>query len=54
MAYDEMYNLAMTEDSIKPEKYIVEGYPPIHKFPPRHPNQQQSPRKHGEMDKIEL
>jgi len=28
----------MAEDSIRPEKYRVDGYPPIHAFPEFHPN----------------
>jgi len=36
--YDSLYNLAMAEDSINPEKYRVEGYPPMHAFPEFHPN----------------
>jgi len=33
-----MYNLAVAEDSVKPEKYKIEEYPPSHGFPSTHPN----------------
>ena len=36
--YDALYNLALAEDSIRPEKYQVEGYPAITAFPAVHPN----------------
>ena len=36
--YDSIYNLCLTENSIRPEKYIVEGYPPVNAFPAEHPN----------------
>ena len=36
--YDSLYNLCLTENSIYPEKYIVEGYPPMNAFPAEHPN----------------
>lgn len=36
--YDSLYNICLAEDSIRPEKYAVEGLPPIHAFPARHPN----------------
>ena len=36
--YDALYELAVAEDNIWPEKYRVEGYPPIRDFPAQHPN----------------
>ena len=39
--YDALQKLALAEDSIRPEKYQIEGYPPIHAFPPEHPNKRQ-------------
>ena len=36
--YDSLYNLCQDEDSIRPEKYIVEGHPPMNAFPAHHPN----------------
>ena len=36
--YDALNNLVTAEDSICPEKYEVEGYPPITQFPAVHPN----------------
>jgi len=33
-----MFNVAMAEDTIQPEKYQVEGYPTLREFPPEHPN----------------
>lgn len=36
--YDSLYNLCLAEDSIRPEKYIVEDYPPMNAFPAQHPN----------------
>lgn len=36
--FDALYNLVTAEDSIWPEKYEVEGYPPIAQFPAVHPN----------------
>ena len=36
--YDSLYNLIQAEDNIRPEKYIVNGYPQIHEFPDQHPN----------------
>ena len=36
--YDSMHNLCVTEDSIRPQKYVVEGYPPMNGFPAHHPN----------------
>ena len=36
--YDSLYNLCLEEDSIRPEKYTVEGYPPMNAFPANHPN----------------
>ena len=36
--YDSLYNLCLEEDSICPEKYIVEGHPPMNAFPTNHPN----------------
>ncbi len=35
--YDAMYNMAVAEDNIWPEKYKVEGTPTLH--PKRHPKQ---------------
>lgn len=37
---DALYNMAMAEDSICPEKYKVEGTPTLHEFPQEqaHPN----------------
>ena len=37
-AYDSLYNLCLTENSIRPEKYLVEGYPAMNAFPAEHPN----------------
>ncbi len=36
--YDALYNLSVAKDSILPEKYILEGLPPVCKFPKDHPN----------------
>ena len=36
--YDTLHALAAEEDSIWPEKYIVEDYPPVKDFPRTHPN----------------
>lgn len=36
--YDSLHNLCLTEDNIYPEKYIVDGYPPMNAFPAQHPN----------------
>lgn len=36
--YDSLYNLCLAEDSIYPEKYIVNDYPPMNAFPAQHPN----------------
>ena len=36
--YDSLYNLCLAEDSIRPEKYIVNDYPPMNAFPAQHPN----------------
>lgn len=36
--YDSLHNLCLTDDNIYPEKYIVEGYPPMNAFPAQHPN----------------
>lgn len=36
--YDSLYNLCLAEDSIRPEKYIVNDYPPMNAFPVQHPN----------------
>lgn len=39
--YSALYNLAVAEDNVWPEKYRVEGYPQIRDFPPQHPNKRQ-------------
>ena len=36
--YDTLYNLCLAEDSIRPEKYVVNDYPPMNAFPAQHPN----------------
>lgn len=36
--YDSLYNICVAEDSIRPEKYAVNGYPPMKGFPAYHPN----------------
>ena len=36
--YDSLYNLCLAEDSIHPEKYVVNDYPPMNAFPAQHPN----------------
>ena len=36
--YDALYALALAEDTIWPEKYRVEGNPPMNEFPSSHPN----------------
>ena len=36
--YDSLYNLCLADDSIYPEKYIVNDYPPMNAFPAQHPN----------------
>lgn len=36
--YDVLHNLALAEDSIRPEKYQVEGLPAMSAFPAVHPN----------------
>lgn len=36
--YDALHNLALVEDSIRPEKYQLEGNPPMRAFPLKHPN----------------
>ena len=36
--YDSLYNLCLADDNIYPEKYVVEGNPPMHDFPSAHPN----------------
>lgn len=36
--YDSLYNICIAEDSICPEKYAVDGYPPMNGFPANHPN----------------
>lgn len=35
-----MYNLSMADDSISPEKFVVDGYPAVSAFPKTHPNKQ--------------
>ena len=42
--YDTLYNLCLAEDSIRPEKYIVEDYPPMNAFPAKHPNRALEPK----------
>ena len=37
-AYDSLYNLCLAEDNIRPDKYLVEGLPPMNAFPVQHPN----------------
>ena len=49
--WDAMYNLLVAEDSISPEKYVVEGYPTIKDFPPAHAN---SPKVATSVEKEEL
>ena len=39
--YDSLYNLCLAENSIRPEKYLVEGYPAMNTFPAEHPNRAQ-------------
>lgn len=39
--FDALHNLARAENSINPEKYIVEGNPTIKSFPIHHPNREQ-------------
>ena len=39
--YSALYELSVAEDSIWPEKYIIEGYPPVRDFPAQHPNKKQ-------------
>lgn len=36
--YDSLYNICIAEDSIRPEKYAIDGYPPMNGFPAHHPN----------------
>ena len=36
--WDAIYNLSIADESIYPEKYVVEGLPPIRDFPASHPN----------------
>ena len=36
--YDSLYNICIAEDSIRPEKYAVDGHPPMNGFPANHPN----------------
>ena len=36
--FDALHALALAENSINPEKYIVESYPAIRSFPVHHPN----------------
>lgn len=36
--YDSLYNLCLADDNIYPEKYVVEGNPPMNAFPKAHPN----------------
>ena len=36
--YDSLYNICIAEDSIHPEKYTVDGHPPMNGFPANHPN----------------
>lgn len=36
--YDSLYNLCVAEDSIYPEKYVVNDFPPMNAFPANHPN----------------
>ena len=36
--YDSLYNICIAEDSIRPEKYTVDGHPPMNGFPANHPN----------------
>ena len=36
--YDSLYNLCLAENSIRPEKYLVERYPAMNAFPAEHPN----------------
>ena len=38
--FDALYNLAVADDTISPDKFKVEGRPPLHNFPPHHPNQE--------------
>ena len=39
--YSALYELSVAEDSIWPEKYIVNDYPQIRDFPAQHPNKKQ-------------
>ena len=36
--YDSLYNICNAENSIRPEKYAIDGYPPMNGFPAYHPN----------------
>ena len=36
--WDALYNLLVAEDSIQPEKYVVNGYPSLRNFPATHVN----------------
>ncbi len=47
--YDAMYNMALAEDNIWPEKYKVEGSPTLHQFPREHPNRRPKPVERDEL-----
>ena len=36
--YHALHRLSLAEDSIWPEKYVVDNTPPMHAFPPDHPH----------------
>jgi hypothetical protein len=38
LMFDALYNLAVADDIISPDKYEVKGRPAIHSFPLVHPN----------------
>ena len=52
--YDSLYNLCLAENSIRPEKYFVEGYPAMNAFPAEHPNKALALHVHNLNQKDEL
>ena len=51
--YAALYELAVAEDNLWPEKYVVEGLPRIRDFPAQHPNKRPSVHE-GREGKDEL
>lgn len=47
--YTEMLNMALAEESIRPEKFKVEGHPMLREFPSEHPNKATKQREKDEL-----